>query len=52
MQMLTEINIVIHEIICIKKKFIKAIAKIFFKMDCFFLLIYMYIYIYIYVVFL
>ena len=27
------------EIICIKKKLIKAIAEIFFKMDCFFLLI-------------
>ena len=24
------------EIICIKKKLIKAIAEIFFKMDCFF----------------
>ena len=37
------------EIICIKKKLINAIAKIFFKMDCFFLLIKIYIYIYIYI---
>ena len=34
------------EIICIKKKLINAIAKIFFKMDCFFLLIKIYIYIF------
>ena len=33
------------EIICIKKKLINAIAKIFFKMDRFFLLINIYIYI-------
>ena len=34
------------EVICIKKKLINAIAKIFFKMDCFFLLIKIYIYIF------
>ena len=35
------------EIICIKKKLIKAIAEIFFKMGCFFPPLYIYIYIFI-----